>query len=274
MKEEKTFFDDLRRKLDFLDQNANRDNEASRHDLLIYPVITNISGLGWNSTDIISQTTINVPKEVSESHIFRGAIPKVRRPDLLICPAEIIRNFAVIEEKNKQSDLAALKEHRVQLSEYQSLFECNWGILTDGEKWLIKKGFETLYEFSSIYELEKNIKDFRNAIGSTSTLNRYRKYKNFDLIIVSQFGLSQSQTFPQYQNIPVIVVGVKNGEITPTGLGYKDYANLKEALLEFPDLHPELTTKRFTWALKEFDENKNIERLRFETWKAYDIYSN
>lgn len=273
MRDEKIFFDELRRKLDFLDQNPDRDNEATRHDLLIYPIITNNYGLGWNSTDIISQSTINVPKQISESHIFRGAIPKIRKPDLIICPSEIIKNFAVIEEKNKQQDIKDLKEHRFQLSEYQSLYECNWGILTDGDKWVIKKGFETFHEFSSIQELENGIKDFRNAIGSNSALDRYRKYNTFDLIIISQFGAFQSNPFPQYQNLPVIVVGIENGEITKTGSGYKDYANLKEALLEFSDLHPELTTRRFTWAMKEFDESKNIKKLRFETWKAYDIYS-
>lgn len=273
MREQKIFFDELKKKLDFLNENPNRDNEASRHDLLIYPIITNVSGLGWNSIDVISQATINIPEKFSESHIFRGAIPKVRTPDLLICPSEIIKKFAVIEEKKKQLDLKELNDHRIQLSEYQALFECNWGILTDGEKWIIKKGFETFYEFSSINELEKNIIDFRNVIGSASVLDRYRKYNTFDLIIVSQYKPFQINTFSEYHHIPVIVVGVENGEVTKTGGGYKYYLNLKEALSEFPDLHPKLQTKRFTWAFKEFDENKKIERLRFETWNAYNLYS-
>ncbi|POR27944.1 hypothetical protein BWK58_03985 [Flavobacterium columnare] len=273
MSNEKLFFDELKRKLEFLDNNPDRDNEATRHDLIIYPIITNKFGLGWNPIDIISQSTINVPENISESHIFRGAIPKIRKPDLIICPNEIVKNLAVIEEKKKQTDLFALKDHRIQLSEYQSLYECNWGILTDGEKWLIKKGFETFHEFGSIGELEKGIYDFRNALGSLTTLDRYRKYNTFDLILISPFGPMHLDPFPEFSNLPTIVVGVEDLKITESGLGFKEYSSFRDALKDFPDLHPKLTTNRFTWAMEEI-KNKEIIKLRFETWKAYDLYSN
>lgn len=273
MNKEKRFFDGLKQNLEFLDNNADRDNEATRHDLIIYPIITNQFGLGWNPIDLISQSTINVPENISESHIFRGAIPKIRKPDLIICPNEIVKTFAVIEEKKRQTDLLALKDHRIQLSEYQSLYECNWGILTDGEKWLIKKGFETFHEFKSIDELEKGINDFRNALGRLSTLDRYRKYNTFDLIFISPFGPMHLNPFPEFCNLPTIVVGVEGLKITDNGLGFKEYSSFKDALMDFPDLHPKLTTKRFTWAMKEL-KDKEIVKLRFETWKAYDLYSN
>lgn len=272
MKTEKKFFENLKQKLDFLDKHPERDNEATRHDLLIYPLITNEFGLGWNSIDLISQSTINIPNGLAESHIFRGAIPKIRKPDLIICPAEIIKNIAVIEEKKKQTDILELKEHKIQLSEYQSLYECNWGVLTDGEKWIIKKGFETFHEFSSIYELEKGINDFRNCLGSSTTLERYRKYNTFDLILISPFGSFYSSPFPEFDNLPVIVCGVDGKKITENGHGYINYNNLKEALLDFPDLHPKLNSTRFTWAMKE-SKNDKLVKLRFETWKAYDYYS-
>lgn len=271
MNKEKYFFDNLKRNLEFLDKNSERDNEATRHDLIIYPIITNEFGLGWNDRDLISQSTINVPEVISESHIFRGAIPKIRKPDLIICPNEIVKNIAVIEEKKKQSDLSSLKDHRIQLTEYQSLFECNWGILTDGDKWLIKKGFETYLEFTSIYELEKGIKDFRNILGSFSTLDRYKKHNTFDLIVISSFA-SNNIPFPEFSSLPTVVVGVDNLNITDNGLGFKEYSSFKEALRDFPDLHPKLNTKRFTWAMKEISNNE-IKKLRFETWKAYEIYS-
>ncbi|RYE12597.1 MAG: hypothetical protein EOP45_22590, partial [Sphingobacteriaceae bacterium] len=180
MDNELSFFSNLKRQLEFLYNNPNRDNESTRHDLIIYPFITNRFGLAWDSADIISQSTINVPLNISESHIFRGAIPKIRKPDLIICPKDIIKNAVIIEEKKKQPDLLSLKDHRLQLSEYQSLYECNWGVLTDGDKWLIKRGFETLFEFNSIDELQKSIKEFRNALGRKEALSRYRQYNTFD----------------------------------------------------------------------------------------------
>lgn len=265
-------FDELKTRIEFLKNNPDRDNEATRHDLLIYPLITNESGLGWSPIDIISQSTIDVPENISESHIFRGAIPKIRKPDLIICPKDIIKNIAVIEEKKRQTDFSEIISHRLQLSEYQSLYECNWGILTDGEKWLIKKGFETQFEFKTINELQNNIKEFRNALGRDATIERYRTYNTFDLIFILPVNSTEITIFPEYSDIPVIVVGVKGNTLTENGLGYSEYKNLKYALIDFPDLHPELNTERFTWAMKEVDSGK-ITKLRFETWKADEFYS-
>ncbi|RZK45008.1 MAG: hypothetical protein EOO61_01690 [Hymenobacter sp.] len=272
MSKELSFFDDLKRNLDFLNNHPDRDNESTRHDLIIYPVITNKFGLAWDATDIISQSTINVPSLISESHIFRGAVPKIRKPDLIICPKEVIRNAVIIEEKKKQLDLTNLKEHRLQLSEYQSLYECNWGILTDGDKWLIKRGFETAFEFNSVNELHKNIKDFRDALGSKEVLSRYRQYNTFDLVFITPFAKLVADNFPNFSHIPTIVVGVHGTDISENGNGFENYESLKHALSDFPDLHPELNTERFTWAMKEIKNGKLV-KIRFETWKAYEIYS-
>lgn len=272
MSKEEHFFDELKKRVDNLHTNSERDNESSRHDLLIYPIITSEYGLGWNPIDLISQSTINVPKEVENSLIFRDAIPKIRKPDILIVPKEIIKNVAVIEEKTRQESIQSLANHRLQLNEYQALYECTWGVLTDGEKWIVKRNFETFHEFSTIDELKGGIKDFRNCIGSKEIIARYNQYNTFDYIIISPYFNNFSSAFPEFDNIPVIVCGVNNGKITDNGSGYKDFKSLKSALTEFPDLHPKLNTKRFTWAMKEIRKGK-IEKLRFETWKAYEFYS-
>lgn len=266
------FFDELRTKAEFLSSNPEKDNEATRHDLLIYPIVTSQFGLGWKPTDLISQSIIKIPSEISDSHIFRGATPKIRKPDLIICPEEVIKNIAVIEEKNKQKGLTELKNHRLQLSEYQSLYECNWGILTDGEKWVIKKGFETLFEFASIDEIQKNIIEFKNTLGRESMIKRFFNYNTFDLVIISQINSWVISNYPEYSDIPTVVVGVNGKTITNNGLGFEEYLSFREALKDFPDLHPKLNTKRFTWAMKETKGDKVI-KLRFETWKANDIYS-
>jgi len=272
MNKEEYFFDELKKRVDNLHLNPDRDNESSRHDLLIYPTLTSEYGLGWNPIDLISQSTINIPKESVDSLIFRGAVPKIRKPDILIVPNEIIKNVAVIEEKKKQKSLESLANHKLQLNEYQAIYECTWGVLTDGEKWIIKRNFETFHEFSTIDELRKGITDFRHCIGSKEIKERYNQYNTFDYIIISPFLNNFKFAFPEFDNIPVIVCGIHEGKITKNGGGFKNYNNLKSALLEYPDLHPKLQTKRFTWAMKEM-ENDIILKLRFETWKAYDVYS-
>lgn len=69
-------------------------------------------------------------------------------------------------------------------------------------------------------------------------------------------------------DLPVIVCGVVDGEITENGSGGQRFANLEDARKVFPDLDPAQNTKRFTWAAKGGD---NL--VRFETWKANEIYS-
>ncbi len=71
---------------------------------------------------------------------------------------------------------------------------------------------------------------------------------------------------------PVIIVGVANGEISETGFGVQEFQSLEDALKTFPDLNPEEKTKRFTWAMKE-TKGDAVVRLRFETWKACELYS-
>lgn len=273
MNKQEIFFDELKKRVDNLHSNTERDNESSRHDLLIYPIITSEFGLGWNPIDLISQSTINVPNEIKDSLVFRGAVPKIRKPDILIVPNEIIKNVAVIEEKKRQESIQSLAKHKLQLTEYQALYECTWGVLTDGEKWIIKRNFETFHEFATIDELRRGIKDFRNCIGNKEIIERYNQYNTFDYIIISPFLNNFKSAFPEFDNIPVVVCGIKNGKTTENGAGFKKYNNLKSALIDYPDLHPKLHTKRFTWAMKEI-ENNEIKKLRFETWKANDVYSN
>lgn len=72
-------------------------------------------------------------------------------------------------------------------------------------------------------------------------------------------------------NMPVQVVGVKNGKITPNGDGVEIFKNLKDAQKKYSDLDPEETTKRFTWVMR--GEIKGRDAGRFETRIAYKMYS-
>lgn len=275
------YFDELKRRVDFLTQNPDRDNEASRHDQLIYPILTSEYGLGWQPGDLISQSTISVTKHIKESHIFRGAVPKLRKPDILICPPGFEKNIALIEEKQRQNDVKSLNDHRLQVHEYQSLYQCTWGVLSDGERWIVKRNFETYHEYSSIDELARGIRDLQNSLGREQTIKRIAMLGTADILIVLSGSIistkdaylpSNCEIYGFENNIPVTVCGVDNREVTPSGLGVEKFNNLEAAIRAYPDLHPRICTKRFTWAMKEIKDNV-IKQLRFETWNAYDFYS-
>ena len=51
-------------------------------------------------------------------------------------------------------------------------------------------------------------------------------------------------------NMPVQVVGVKNGKITGDGGGVEVFTNLKDAQRRYDDLDPEENSMRFTWVTK------------------------
>ena len=71
-------------------------------------------------------------------------------------------------------------------------------------------------------------------------------------------------------NMPVQVVGVKNGKITGNGSGVEVFKNLKDAQKRY-HIDPEKNTMQFTWVLK--GEVNGKDAGRFETWKAYKMYS-
>lgn len=75
-----------------------------------------------------------------------------------------------------------------------------------------------------------------------------------------------------HADMPVIVVGVVHGELTPDGKGSQEFTNLADARVTFPDLDPASNSKCFTWAMAGGNRDGR-EWIRFETWKAYDLYS-
>jgi hypothetical protein len=72
--------------------------------------------------------------------------------------------------------------------------------------------------------------------------------------------------------MPVIVAGVENGKITHDGKGYQEFGSLADAQSVFPDLDPQKNSERFTWAMAG-GTSEGRDRIRFETWKANELYS-
>jgi hypothetical protein len=176
------FFDDLERKLQRLVNTA--DSEAMRHDLLVRPFLTNALTLGWDSAEVVPQVTSTLPAEVTESYVWQGAVPRKRRPDIVIVPYGIPDAVAVVEEKARQRSLEALLRHLGQIREYQYVHHVVWGLLTDGEKWIVQKNNETFMVFGSLSELRRGLDDLRACIGRDAILERMRKYGTTDLLIV------------------------------------------------------------------------------------------
>lgn len=72
-------------------------------------------------------------------------------------------------------------------------------------------------------------------------------------------------------NMPVQVVGVKNGKITSNGSGVEYFDNLKDAKRKYKDLDPHENSSRFTWVTSGEAHGKPAGR--FETWQANKMYS-
>lgn len=195
-------FDELDRRLTDLYDRPSRDNEAARHDRLILPILTHPLLLGWDHVDLIAQANVPVPRAVAKSHIFRDSVPRNRRPDILVAPFLPEFNALVVEEKARQASVHYLNDHRLQLHEYQALYECVWGLLTDGERWIVKRGFETFHTFDSLNELRRGLYDLRSSIGKESIIERKIKYGTADLVYLVTADVSRDIMPPPGLIIP------------------------------------------------------------------------
>ena len=181
------FFDELKQRVEFLHEHPDRDSEATRHDHLVMPILTNEFGLGWPTEDLVPQKYRRIPKETHESHIFRNAeTRKGAKPDILISRIGY-PNIAVVEEKERQKSLESLGRYNQQLTEYQAMFDCVWGVLTDGENWIIKRNFERYAQFASLDELLNALSDVRALIGRHAVYDRLKIYNTTDLVQVGTF---------------------------------------------------------------------------------------
>jgi hypothetical protein len=106
------------------------------------------------------------------------------------------------------------------------------------------------------------------VLGTRENGTKYMKmYKS-----INENGEAISEEWRGYKpNMPVQVVGVKNGKITSNGGGVEVFKNLKDAQKKYSDLDPEENTKRFTWVMA--GEVNGKDAGRFETWQAERMYS-
>jgi len=176
------FFNELQRIAERL--MSTEDNEAIRHDLLVRPILTSPLGLGWEAGEVLSQVNMPVEKLITDSYYWRGAIPRKRRPDIVLVPYNVAHVVGIVEEKKRHARLHELESHTGQLLEYQYLHRCVWGLLTDGEKWILTKNHEIFHRFESLSDLKSRIKDLKHCIGRDAILARIRQFGTTDLVYV------------------------------------------------------------------------------------------
>jgi hypothetical protein len=75
-----------------------------------------------------------------------------------------------------------------------------------------------------------------------------------------------------HADMPVLVLGVRDGKLTDDGRGSEQFATLTDAQAVYPDLDPHNNTKRFTAAMAG-GQRDGREWVRFETWQANTLYS-
>ncbi|QWT87126.1 DUF4935 domain-containing protein [Chryseobacterium sp. PCH239] len=188
---------------------------------------------------------------------------------------EEITDVFLIDCKLLQKDILEAKQ---ESSSYELLLEFDF----------IVKYFVTSYDniyFDTVDELEYNLE-------YSTVYRRYttEQYMTIDFSFpggldtsfkIDEITLSKEIITLDYEdgkfidikewckNLPVIVCGVKDGIITEDGLGVMNFKDLDEAQKIFPQLSIKTETQDFTSALG----NKINENLRFETWKALELYS-
>lgn len=174
-------FEQLERRLQGLLESG--DGEAMRHDLLIRPLLIDPNGLGWAPNEVLSQQTAPFPRELAESYVWKGAVPRQRRPDIVVVPQGYSRTVAVVEEKKRHRSVESLRAISPQIKEYQYLHGAVWGLVTDGEKWLLWKNNEVFHSFGSLRELRQSFDDLAQCIGRRQLMERLEKYGTTDMVV-------------------------------------------------------------------------------------------
>ena len=129
-----------------------------------------------------------------------------------------------------------------------------------GEKWV---NMAKRQEFYETFEVEITYKDGLESNAELKTPDMPDSIAmspdEGELLNLDEWALT----------LPVIVCGVKDGKITDDGSGTMEFDNFYEAVKTFPTLNIYKQNCEFTKALG----NRVDEPLRFETWKAFELYS-
>lgn len=207
MLERSKLFKQLHESIDLLRNHPEDDSEACRHEWIVRPLLTSEAGLGWNITELLPQKFLRIPNSLKGGQAIRdGWDRNGARPDIIIKPIGW-PSFAAIEEKGRHDNVQLLSTNRKQIREYEALIGCVWGVLTDGERWIIEKNFKIYMSFDSLAELERNFAELNDCLGRGSVLRRREHSGSYDIIamvLVSPSTSSGLEKDPEYDDEYVV----------------------------------------------------------------------
>ncbi len=210
----KEFFADLRRVREKIAEH--HDNETWRREALIRPVLKSPFGLGFQEHEILCE--VSFPIHAGQARLLAEEIYPNRkriRADYLILPEGNIRPSGLVEAKGQLPDFVSVQSHKNQALIGQVLADTDWGLLTDGEAWLLMRGDEELLYCDSIENLEAAIAEFRSLVGPL--IRRFGGSPRIRLMPVIQ----HSQTAPQ---VPESVLGGQLSEASVREIGPRSAA--------------------------------------------------
>ncbi len=171
------------------------DNETWRREALIRPLL--IHGLGYREHEIVSEINFTVTGQERNLIAQRLRPGQTRvRPDFLIVPDFDKKVVAAIEAKKKTPDADILYHNYFdQLIIEQIVADCEFGILTDGEKLIVSCEGQPVMQFESLNELAKGFDTIRNWIGRDSQLLRGRRPAAAFQLLVMPIAEPESHPF-------------------------------------------------------------------------------
>ena len=81
--------------------------------------------------------------------------------------------------------MSALRRHIGQLRQYQYLHDTVWGLLTDGERWILLRNDQEVHVFANLREMRSHLRDFQECVGRDAMSRRLGATEGREVLIVS-----------------------------------------------------------------------------------------
>ena len=175
------------------------DNEAWRREFLINPILTSPFALGFQPSEIGAEISYSV-SDAEYKRLFKqfGLKKKRIRPDYVIVPTDNQLVAAVVEAKRRHSSLESHLRHASQVIIQQMITQAPWGLLTDGERWTLFRGDDSIMHLDSLEDVRRGMNDFRNLVGAQSVRNQLIHKQTLTVLLLSdtlQDSLQDSELF-------------------------------------------------------------------------------
>jgi hypothetical protein len=221
-----SLIDELARRIEKLP--AQVDNEAWRREFLINPILTSPFALGFLPSEIGAEISYPV-SDIEFERIFKqfGLTKKRIRPDYVIIPADQQMVAAVVEAKERHSSLESHLRHSTQVVVEQFISHAPWGILTDGERWTVFRGDESILHLDSLEDIRRGMADLRQLIGSQSIRHQLIHKPTLTMILLSSSKQEPTRDSDVFEGLHGIFPDLSRADfriIAPASVEYNSFA--------------------------------------------------